>query len=57
MKFAFLFLMLFAVLTAQAQTVVRGPYLQSPTQDGIIVMWRSNAATNSVYGTGQIPPS
>ena len=53
MKFALLFLMLFAVLTAQAQTVVRGPYLQSPTQDGIIVMWRSSVATNSVvwYGT------
>ena len=48
MKFALLFLMLFAVLTAQAQTVVRGPYLQSPTQDGIIVMWRSSVATNSV---------
>jgi hypothetical protein len=35
------------------QSVVRGPYLQTPTENSIIVMWRSNVATNSVvwYGT------
>lgn len=35
------------------QNVIRGPYLQTPTENGIIVMWRSNVATNSTvwYGT------
>jgi len=35
------------------QNVIRGPYLQTPTENGMIVMWRSNVATNSTvwYGT------
>lgn len=36
-----------------SQTVIRGPYLQSNTHEGIIVMWRTNNATSSKvwYGT------
>lgn len=35
------------------QSVVRGPYLQTPTENGMIVMWRSDVATHSTvwYGT------
>lgn len=41
-------------LTASAApTVTRGPYLQQGTPSGVIVRWRTSAATNSVvrYGT------
>lgn len=36
-----------------SQTVVRGPYLQSNTHEGIIVMWRTDVSTSSKvwYGT------
>lgn len=41
------------VSQAGAQGVVRGPYLQSPTHEGITVMWRTNIATGTSlwYGT------
>ncbi|MBT8064024.1 MAG: DNRLRE domain-containing protein, partial [Gammaproteobacteria bacterium] len=40
-------------LSALAQTVVRGPYLQMQTDDGISIHWRTDTATDSVvrYGT------
>jgi hypothetical protein len=50
----------FTLLTAlvgfiglNAQTVVRGPYLQTPTDESIIVMWRTsdNTATGLWYGS------
>ncbi|NND45043.1 MAG: DNRLRE domain-containing protein [Xanthomonadales bacterium] len=40
-------------LAGWAQTVTRGPYLQSLDEDGLIVRWRTDLATDSVvrYGT------
>ena len=35
---------------AVAQTVTRGPYLQSPTPNSIIVKWRTDVATDSEVG-------
>ena len=41
----------------QAQTVVRGPYLQSGTSSSVIVKWRTGEATDSVvrYGLDHDP--
>lgn len=38
---------------SDAQSIVRGPYLQTPTHEGIIVMWRTDqpTATTLWYGT------
>lgn len=51
----FLFFFLFTCISGElfAQTVVRGPYLQTPTDRSIIVMWRTSSNTNSRvwYGT------
>jgi hypothetical protein len=37
----------------QAAQLVRGPYLQAPTSDGVIIRWRTDIPTESVvnYGT------
>lgn len=37
----------------QAQSVIRGPYLQSPTENTIVIKWRTDATCNSKvnYGT------
>lgn len=56
MKQIVLTLLLVAGLHPQelfSQTVIRGPYLQSNTHEGIIVMWRTNNQTSSKvwYGT------
>lgn len=56
MKYKFYTLLLLLGLNASAafsQTVIRGPYLQSNTHEGIIVMWRTSNATSSKvwYGT------
>jgi acid phosphatase type 7 len=42
-------------LTASAQTVVRGPYLQLSTENSMVVKWRTDIATDSVvrFGTAQ----
>ncbi len=39
--------------TIFAQTVIRGPYLQSPTENTIVIKWRTDVPTNSKvqYGT------
>ena len=39
--------------TVFTQTVIRGPYLQSPTESTIVIKWRTDAPTNSKvqYGT------
>lgn len=56
MKQAILSLLLltgFGSFEALSQTVIRGPYLQSNTHEGIIVMWRTSNSTSSKvwYGT------
>ena len=40
---------------AQAQTVVRGPYLQSGTSSSVIIKWRTDEATDSVVHYGLAP--
>jgi hypothetical protein len=47
-------LFLFITVSAQAQSIVRGPYLQSLNDGGVIVRWRTDLATDSVvrYGLG-----
>ena len=42
---------------AQAQTVVRGPYLQSGTPSSVIVKWRTDEPTDSVVRYGLAPDS
>ena len=39
--------------TVFAQTVIRGPYLQSPTENTIVIKWRTDVSCNSRvnYGT------
>lgn len=56
MKHLLLTFLLFAgasTFDLAAQTVIRGPYLQSNTHNGIIIMWRTNTATSTKvwYGT------
>ena len=41
----------------QAQTVVRGPYLQSGTPSSVIVKWRTDDTTDSVVRYGLAPDS
>lgn len=45
--------LIFAGLTVNAQEVLRGPYLQFPTHDGMKVMWRTDVPTigRVYYGT------
>ncbi len=47
--------LLAASLAAEAQQVVRAPYLQLSTEDSVVVKWRTNIATESVvrFGTAQ----
>ena len=42
---------------AQAQTVVRGPYLQSGTSSSAIIKWRTDEATDSLVRYGLAPDS
>ena len=51
----FLLLGIFLQGELGAQILMRGPYLQSLTQESIIVRWRTDSAANSVvnYGTTQ----
>ena len=46
-------IILLNVFAVYSQTIVRGPYLQSPTHESITVMWRTNISTSSKvwYGT------
>src|SRR5690606_35511114 len=37
---------------ADAQTVTRGPYLQIPTPNGIVVRWRTDVPTDSRVAMG-----
>ncbi len=51
--FVFAFMASFLSLYTQAQSIVRGPYLQSPAPYSIIVRWRTDSLTDSrvYYGT------
>ena len=40
---------------ASAQTVVRGPYLQTGTPQSVIVRWRTDSTTNAVVRYGVDP--
>ncbi len=53
MKSTLLLLALAGLTTSFAQTVIRGPYMQSPTHQSIILMWRTDINTDSKvwYGT------
>lgn len=48
-------LLIIASFQVAAQTVVRGPYLQTPLPDGVTIMWRTDVNSNSTvwYGTDQ----
>jgi len=46
-----------AATVAHAVTVTRGPYLQMPTTDSIIVRWRTDVATDSRVAYGPAPGS
>ena len=39
--------LLISTITVFSQTVIRGPYLQSPNHESIIVMWRTNSNTDT----------
>ncbi len=47
------FCVLYFSYSASAETVIRGPYLQSGTPTSIVVRWRTDVATDSrvSYGT------
>jgi hypothetical protein len=49
-----LLVLFFLPVFSIAQTVVRGPYLQSATTDSIIVKWRTDIATDSAVGYASI---
>jgi hypothetical protein len=51
--FLFLVLSAIAISNSIAQSVIRGPYLQSPTENTIVIKWRTDAPTSSKvqYGT------
>lgn len=44
-------------ITTYAQTLLRGPYLQSLTNNSIKIMWRTSDSTNSVVRYGDSPSS
>lgn len=44
-------------IVCHAQTVVRGPYLQTPTDGSIIVMWRTDQETSTSLWYGPHPDS
>lgn len=52
-RFVLSLISLFTIFTTSAQTVVRGPYMQSNTDVSIQIMWRTDIATDSKvwYGT------
>jgi acid phosphatase type 7 len=55
MKTRFTLLFLVATFIAFAQTVTRGPYLQTPTSNSIIVMWNTSANSASKVWYGADP--
>lgn len=53
MKSALLLFSLFIIYYSNSQVVIRGPYLQTPTESSIIIKWRTDVPTTSrvVYGS------
>ncbi len=55
MRFSFiLFIVLYlSCYLVNSQTLLRGPYLQSPTENAIVIKWRTSTNTNSkvLFGT------
>ena len=51
--FFFLVLSSVVIFNSKAQSVIRGPYLQSPTENTIVIKWRTDVPTSSKvqYGT------
>ncbi|GMR09029.1 MAG: hypothetical protein BMS9Abin26_2041 [Gammaproteobacteria bacterium] len=47
-----LMLLLLFAATAQAANVIRGPYLQTLTDNSVIIKWRTNVATDSIINYG-----
>lgn len=48
MKQVFTLLIFFTcVINLTAQTVIRGPYLQSPNHESVIIIWRTNVSTST----------
>lgn len=51
-------LLIFALIavSSYSQTITRGPYLQSPTHESVIIMWRTdqNMSTKVWYGTDSL---
>jgi len=47
------FLFIWTTITVDAQTVIRGPYLQKGNSNAVTVQWRTDASTQSIvnYGT------
>ncbi len=43
------------IVTANAQTVVRGPYLQNGATDGVSIMWRTDTPTVGRVWYGSSP--
>ena len=54
-KLSILFLILFAAVFAQAAQVVRGPYIEDPTQTTMILKWQTDADTPSWLEYGPAP--
>ena len=50
-------LMSIAATAVSAQSVVRGPYLQTPTHEAITIMWRTSAAAGTSLWVGSEPGS
>ena len=57
MRSLLILLLVLSCSMSSAQVVVRGPYLQSPTHEGIIVMWRTSVASNTRLWYGTHPDS
>lgn len=55
-KFISFSLIYFACFLVCSQTLTRGPYLQSPTENTVVIKWRTSANTNSKvsFGTDSI---
>lgn len=50
-----LFVSAFATTALTAQELVRGPYLQTPTDNSIVVMWRTDVVTTTTLWYGAAP--
>ena len=54
-KITFLFLFILLSVTLQAAQVIRGPYIEDPTQTTMVMRWQTDAATPSWLEYGPAP--